>query len=240
MKQLLIVIFLMSLNIPIVLSQDDDKTYQMYESIYILAKQGAADNFENGVKEHNEMYHAEEPYTAWLDAIVTGPKTGWYVWMMGPCMFSHLDDRPAGEHDDHWAEKVTPHVQKVSNIEYWRMSADLSYRAEGDSSMMAEVWYVDVARGEYYRFKSLMEKVQAAFEKQAKGSMMVFNSSFNGGNGRDVAIVWPFQNWAALDDDDSIKEPFEELYGEGSWQNLLDEWEEVAEEVVSEVRSEVK
>ena len=44
-------------------------------------------------------------------------------------------------------------------------------------------------------------------------------------NGRDVAIVWPFEKFADLDVDDwSMSEEFDEEYGDGAWDNAIKEW----------------
>ena len=53
-------------------------------------------------------------------------------------------------------------------------------------------------------------------------------------DGRDVSITWSFDKWAEFDMDDwKIEKEYDTEYGEGAWENALEEWEEV---VVSSVR----
>jgi hypothetical protein len=217
---------------------EEDKSYTMYETIYLMPKAGESDAFEKAVKEHNEKYHSQAPYTAFMRSIVTGPKTGWYVWVMGPTMFSHLDNRPAGEHDDDWAKNVTPHVAKGNLIEYWRQAESLSYTPTEDDQKPSKhivVWSIDLEKGQGYRFRAIMEKIKAAYEKKGDDGYAVYFNQF-GTEGRDAAIVWGFEKWAEMDEDDSIKPYFEEVHGEGSWDNMLDEWEDVIKTMSQEVR----
>ncbi|MEX1381803.1 MAG: hypothetical protein AB1Z17_00260, partial [Lutibacter sp.] len=54
--------------------------------------------------------------------------------------------------------------------------------------------------------------------------------------GRDVAIVWTFNNWAEMDEDNGgIKKYYEEIYGEGSWVNALKDWDNSIDSINSQV-----
>jgi len=66
--------------------------------------------------------------------------------------------------------------------------------------------------------------------------MRVYNNQFSDDEGRDVAIIWDMKNFAEMDkDDESIKKEFEEINGEGSWENMLDEWEEITVKINSQL-----
>ncbi|MCT4622007.1 MAG: hypothetical protein N4A46_00190, partial [Schleiferiaceae bacterium] len=171
-------------------AQEEEKPI-VVETIQITVKPGANAAFEKAVKAHNEKYHPENtPHYSWLEAIVTGPNTGVYVWLMGPGSYADLDTRPAGEHDDEWNKNVMKHVESVSMIEYWSYMKKMSYRPENyESGKLDNIWFVDVKRGEFYRFKGVMEKVRAVQEKLNQ-PMGVWGNTFNAGDGRDVAIVW--------------------------------------------------
>ena len=81
-----------------------------------------------------------------------------------------------------------------------------------------------------------MTKIKAAHEKRGKGSIRVYDNQFNAGDGREVTIVWEYSNWAEFDDDDGgIKKYYEEINGEGSWDNAMDEWTEITESIKSQV-----
>ena len=102
-------------------AQDEKESYSMVEITFMLPKIGMEKNFENSVKEHNAKYHKDGPFRASLDYILTGKEAGWYVWIMGPCTFSNLDNRPEDDaHRAHWDKNVSPTVAKYGRTEYWR------------------------------------------------------------------------------------------------------------------------
>ena len=103
-----------TLCLPFLLAaQDDAKKYRAVELSYMKAKIGMEAKFEAAVKAHNAKYHKEGAYESELYAIATGNETGWYVWIMGPCTFSDLDNRPNDDaHTNDWDKNVSPKVAK--------------------------------------------------------------------------------------------------------------------------------
>ena len=219
-------------------AQEEKESYGMAEITYMLPKIGMEKAFEGAVKAHNEKYHKEGVFKASLDQILTGKETGWYVWVMGPCTFSDLDNRPNDDaHTNDWDKNVSPNVLKYGRNEFWRYNTKLSYRTENsDAPKFENIWFVDVKKGQDYKFNEFLEKVKKAHEKRGDGNLNVYNNQFREGNGRDVAIVWTFNKWAEMDEDDGgIKKYFEEIYGEGSWDNALKDWENSTESINSQV-----
>ena len=219
-------------------AQEEKETYGMAEITYMLPKIGMEKAFEDSVKAHNDKYHKEGVFKASLDNIITGKETGWYVWIMGPCTFTDLDNRPNDDaHTNDWDKNVSPKVAKYGRNEFWRYNKKLSYRGDtSDNPKFENIWFVDVKRGQNYKFKEFIEKVNAAYVKKGEGNFSVYDNQFTEGNGRDVAIVWAFDKWAEMDEDDGgIKESFEEIYGEGSWDNALKDWEASTESINSQV-----
>ena len=229
--------FLGAFILPFLLQAQD--SYRMVELSYMKAKPGMAQKFEAAVKAHNAKYHKEGAYEASLYSIATGNEAGWYVWTMGPCTFTDLDGRPdEGGHADDWAKNVDPYVEEYGRVEYWRWNEKLSFRKANDNKMIQILW-LDLERGEYYRFKNFMEKIQAIHEKMDDG-IAVYNNQFNQNDGRDVAIVWSMANWAEMDKEDwKMSEEYEKAYGEGSWDLALEEWEDCVAGMTSEVWKEL-
>lgn len=237
-KFIAIFMFAIMLTTSVVTAQEEKESYGMAEITYMLPKVGMEKAFENAVKAHNAKFHKDGPFKASLDYILTGSESGWYVWIMGPCTFSDLDNRPVSEaHDNDWDKTVSPTIAKYGRNEFWRYNEKLSYRGDASESPKFEnIWFVDVKRGEYYKFKEFIEKVQKAQEKKGSGNFSIYNNQFTEGNGRDVAIVWAFDKWSELDEDDGgIKSSFEEIYGEGSWDNALKDWENSTVTINSQV-----
>lgn len=217
--------------LPLFLSaQEDSKTYRMVELSYMKAKVGMEAKFEAGVKAHNEKYHKDGKYGSELYAVSTGNEAGWYVWTMGGFTFTDLDSRPDDKaHNDDWSKNVGPYVEDYGRVEYWRWNDMLSNRKDADDETMIQLWWLDIKRGEYYRYKKVMTDVIAVYKKMDE-ELNSYDNEFRQDDGRDVALVWPLANWASMDKDDwKMKTEFEALHGEGSWQRTLEEWEDVIE-----------
>ena len=221
-------------------AQEKKPSYKMVELTYIMPKIGMEQAFVKAITAHDNMYHKSGPSAAHLEYIVTGKEAGWYVWVMGPTTFTDLDNRPdKGAHADDWNKNVSPNVAKYGRVEYWKMNDKLSYvnTANTSRSKYETIWAVDVTRGQYYRFKAFMTKIKEAYVKKGgTDDMFIYENQFTENNGRDVAIVWPFNSWADLDKDDGgIKKTFEDINGEGSWDNAMKDWAEFTQGMVSQV-----
>ena len=213
------------------------KTYGMAELSFMLPKVGMEKAFVNSVKAHNDKYHKEGPNKAYIDNVLTGGEAGWFVWIMGPCTFTDLDSRPGeGAHADDWTKNIAPNIQKYGRTEYWKYNDKLSYQADATPPKYETLWIIDLKQGDYYRFEAFMTKIQAAYVKKGSRNISVYNNQFVSDDGREVCVVWDYKNWAAFDEDGGgIKKEFEEINGEGSWENALDEWEEITESVKRQV-----
>ena len=235
LTSMLIVALLLTTNG--IAQETDEKTYGMAEITYMLPKIGMEKAFVQNVNAHNDKYHKEGPHHAYLDNVLTGKEAGWYVWIMGPCTFTDLDSRPeGGAHDADWTKNISGLVQKYGRTEYWKYNAKLSFKANDTPPNLESMWVLDIKQGDYYRFKSIMSKIQAAFTKRGTDNISVYDNQFYGNEGREVVVVWDSPNWADFDSDDgSIKKEYEEINEEGSWQNMLDEWNDVVESINQQV-----
>lgn len=233
----LILVFVGMVCIPMLAQAQEEPTtdYKMVELDYIKVKPGMEAKFEEAVKKHNDKFHAKAPYESSLSYITTGNEAGWYVWIMGSFTFTDLDGAPAGgAHMDDWRKTIAPYVEEYGRTEFWRYNDKFSV-ANDKSEPMEVLWFIDVEKGEFYRFKAFMEKVQKVY-KNKNEEMQVWMNQFNQGDGRDVAISWPIDNWAALDKDDwKMKDEFDKEFGEGAWDNALDEWDDIIKGVRREV-----
>jgi hypothetical protein len=71
-------------------------------------------------------------------------------------------------------------------------------------------------------------------------AFLVLENSLHQAHGADVALIWSFNTYAQWGNDPGPKVPFEKIYGSGSWQALMDEWNAVNAEYSSEIRSFVR
>jgi hypothetical protein len=82
--------------------------------------------------------------------------------------------------------------------------------------------------------------LKKAYESMGKTAFLVFNNPVHVKNGNDVAILWSFDTLAEWDKDAGVKEAYEKINGSGSWQQLLDEWQDILVDYDTEIRSLVK
>lgn len=223
--------------------QTSESPTMVFENLYLLPKRGMEDKFEAAIKAHNQKFHPDGPYRAVLRKVEYGEKAGWYVWVFGPAAYSALDTRPDKEkgHADDWSKTVDPLIETYGSTTLWELNNELSYGMDIlKKSNYYEAWVVDLKRGEYYRFKSMMEKIKKAYESMGNTAFLVYNNPVHTGDNADVSILWSFNTYDEWSKDKGAKESYEKLYGAGSWQNMLDEWQDVSVDYKSEIRKVIK
>lgn len=238
-KQLLvlIVLFLFISSSTIKAQESEGKSYEMVEITYIQPKIGSEKMLEKGIMEHNKIYHNDGLVKGHLDLILTGNEAGWYVWVMGSCMYTDLDDRQSEEsHGYDWTSKISPHVKKYGRTELWRLNEDLSFSFNDTPPNYETVWFVDIKRGKTNEFIEFMEKMKVAYQKKGDSEYNVYFNQFNDNDGRDAAITWLFNHWINFDRNrDNLKSTYESIYGKGSWEKAMDKWYSITNHVQSQV-----
>jgi hypothetical protein len=225
-----------------VFSQSNPAPTMVVESEMILPKMGMEDKFEAAIKAHNVKFHPEGPYVAGLRKVEYGPKTGWYAWVMGPTVCGSLDSRPSKEsgHDKDWSETIDPLVQEYGPSYLLTYEADLSYGLDlFKRAKHYELWSVDLKDGQYYRFKALCEKLKKVYEQTGTTSFIVLHNALHSPGGADVAILWSFNSYDEWFKDYGPKAAYEKMYGEGTWQTMIDEWKDMIVDYSSEIRSNI-
>jgi hypothetical protein len=202
--------------------------YKMYSNNSMKPKRGMEKQFEAAVKAHNAKFHATGPYTARLSQITEGTGSdGWYVWSMGPLMYTDLDNQPDGkkDHDDDWSKNIDPLVDTYGESVFWKLQEDLSFTPPNYNPDRLDVWTIDIKQGMRYEFAELMKKMKAMFEtKKYEYAMRVFYNDLWSGKGKDAAIVFNFTNYSDFDKDIKWREDFEAMNGVGSWDNFWKKW----------------
>jgi len=201
-----------------------DENYEQNELAYIQVKIGMEKKFESAVRSHIQKYHIAEPHTASLYQIANGTRVGWYVFNAGPSTFADMDSRPGGAaHDADWEKNISPLIEKYGETEFWRLNKSLSTLKEVEFKMI-QVTFISINRGDYYRFKAISEKLKELGDKNERPRWL-YNKQFLQDGTPSVAIVTPLANWAAIDADVwKIRPSFEEMYGEGSYDDGRNEW----------------
>ncbi len=242
-KPLLLTVVVLVLFTVAFTQTETEKPTIITESMYIMPKRGMEEKFEAAINAHDTKFHPEGPYKAGLRKVEYGEKAGWYVWVFGPTTYASLDSRPTkeGGHADDWSKTVDPLIESYGDTQLWEFNQDLSSGIDFlKSSKYYEAWSVKLKRGEYYRFKSISEKLKKTYESVGKGAFLVYNNPIHTSNGADVAILWNFNSFDEWSKDAGTKQAFEKIYGANSWQNMLDEWLDITVDYNTEIRSIVK
>jgi len=206
-----------------------DKDYVMWESITITPDNTKLKILGENMRKHNQTYHKEGPYKAYVYNISTGPNIGQIVWEMGPLTYSHLDGRPSeGGHDDDWRDNIMPYVKKMSNGEYWKKDKELSNTAMLDpnsvSHPLLSIRYFEVVKGEGHNVNGLLTQISKAVKAMdGENPWSVYYNEFRQGDiGRHIATVDSYKNWAELDKEGNFKEAFIKVNGKDSWEPFLE------------------
>ena len=218
-------------------AQKMKEKYAMFSTHQIKVVKGKEKEFETAVKSHNEKFHKEGAHMAYLREVLTGPKAGTYIWISGPNMFSDFETRPGeGAHADDWTNNVDPYVKYYGTVEFWKMNDKLSFTApDSENDKLSQIWFIEIEKGGWEKFNAALAKAVAVNTKNGDDTIQTYNTSFSAGDGRDVALVFPFGKWSDLDIDDPFMKDFEELHGEGSWEIFLDDWNSSTGKIVQVV-----
>jgi hypothetical protein len=220
----------------------DEKPTLVSETMYILPKKGMEESFEAAVKAHDLKFHPDGQYKASLRKVEYGEKSGWYSWVFGPTTYAALDTRPTKEngHDADWTKTIDPLVETYGTISLWNYNLDLSYGMDIlKKSNHYEVWQVQLKPGQYYRFKAIAERLKKAYESMENTAFIILENPVHNKSG-DVCMLWSFNSYSEWSKDAGITKAYEKLFGEGSWQQALDEWSDIVVDYASEIRSFVK
>lgn len=224
----------------IAFSQDSQPN--LFEVVNIHVKPGQEKAFEAAVKAHNTQFHPEGGvYRGRLFYNLNGPNGGTYSWIMGPTTWTAMDNRPAeGSHDADWA-KVEAMVEKFESPTYWAFSNELSQEIENLSPPKRLIWMYDIKRGQSARWAELVGKVKKVYEakRPTEPFWVVWNEFADSGAGMDAAIIFAFDKWSWLDRESKFGDEFEEVHGEGTWHNFLNEFTDTVDGRVDWLRSRV-
>jgi hypothetical protein len=215
---------------------------QAIEAQMMMPKRGMEDKFEAAVLAHNKKFHPDGPYAAALRKIEYGPKTGWYVWVMGPVPFTSLDTRPTKEngHQEDWDKNIDPLVESYGPTNLMGYHPELSYGLDlFKKAKHYELWMVDLKDGQYYRFKALCEKLRKVYESMGNTAFLVMDNQLHEQKGTDVALIWSFNSYSDWQKDPGPKAAYEKAYGEGTWDLMIRDWMDIINGYTSEIRSNV-
>ena len=91
MRKLLFTLLLL----PFLALSQNSTEYAVFENDVLTPNPTQISQFERGITAHNKKYHGDGPHGVRVYWISNGPRTGRYVWVMGPFPWSSMDHGPA-------------------------------------------------------------------------------------------------------------------------------------------------
>jgi hypothetical protein len=211
--------------------------YAMFETMYLTPKQNKSEDLKKGLIAHNQQWHMQELYKVWMYEVLLGEHEGQWLWAMGPCTFSNLDMRPDdAEHNQDWEKNVDPYVEKYSGTGYWKVNEKLSYPQEKTDYKMIDLTFYKVKPGQVYRFEEIFKKVVEVYkETKYPYPMYYYESQFGMGNYPEIVVQWQFDKWEYFDSFANFKKSYEQVFGDGSWAQLMKEYNDIVTYAMDEV-----
>jgi len=239
MKNLLLLFFLFA---AFGLQAQEESTPEniMFESIILEPDPENILEFRENMRAHNMKYHGEEgPHQAYVYHISTGPNVGKVVWMMGPCSWADLDNRPSADgHDEDWAANVVTLLEGMEHGEYWKRDAGLSKESMDKQYPMIYIRYHNISKSEGYRANPLLKRISETIKSiDAVKSWSVYDNLLRQGyrTGRHIAMVSGMDSWAEMDDNWEFVKAYEAIYGENTFNSFAREMEEISTDSWDEI-----
>lgn len=235
MKKTILLLFIAFFTIGFSVGQE------MYFTEYVTPKKGLEDVFQKNLMAHIKKFHSEAPYQAYARYVMFGKHEQQYVWISGPSTYAQMDNmsRPdSSAHTADWVLNVEPYIESTCTNELWKYKEDMSYfPAEGDNSLKLElIRFYSIKPGKWQPFMDLMKNVANVCKtNNYKESWAVYVNSFDAGNGREIAAVNGFPNWAFLQTDTWVAD-YEKIYGKDSWKAAMASFNECIDKYQEEVR----
>ena len=223
MKKPIMIVGLIAFAISAMMAQTD---YQQWEVMGITPKADKLDLFKKGLGAHNKKYHATDPYKVSIVSVLTGPNSGQFTWLMGPCTWTQLDARMTkGEHDGDWDKTVAPNIESYGEVSYWRLDKDINYQAANATTFTkARLRFYTVIPGEGDRLTDLFKKVAEVYKKKQYAASYNVYRRQGASAGPSVVVSLNFAKWSFFDSPNSLMKDYEEMYGANSWNRFLDDF----------------
>jgi len=221
------------LLLPMLAIAQNQGEYVVFETAILTPNPAQISQFEKGMAAHNKKFHGEGPYGTRVYWISNGPQIGSYAWVMGPLPWSAMDGRPTAEngHDADWDANVMPYVMPYvmpgSGAQtYMKFNPEISRFSKDFAIKNMLIDYYDVKRGKMKDVMQLVEKIGKVYaDKLPDETYGIYTKEFGSTKeGRDLAVISFFDKSGWLGQDHEMTKRYEEVYGDGSFDQFLQDW----------------
>ena len=212
----------------------------VYRGVYIKPKAGMAQKLEDGFKDHNKKFHTKEGLEVTTFQMMSGPKMGWYLRIMGGSDWEYFDKYKEPENDaEHWAKHISPYADSVptefAGQFYALLLSDLTHNYERTSMSRVFTDYVRPGMaGSYY---NILTKWKTAEEKTDSEERFAVYRMADGGDVNQYAIIYAIDGWSDLNPRSTgLGARIDKVHGEGTMEKMLKDFSESVKKRTSEVR----
>ncbi len=222
MKNLLNLLSCLILSTSMAFAQD----YTMFLTIELDPIPGKAGALEKGVKAHNAKFHKDGSNKGYLWSILSGPRSGKYVWGQGPMTWGDMDTPLTEEHGADWDKNVGANCKNVSNYSYFKRDDKRTYNPDNQITAKQFVAKVFTITGNREAILDALGEIAEVFRaKKYPQARRVYTSELNLKSRQEVALIYPFKSFKMFETSTGLPagftKTFEEINGFGSWQRLV-------------------
>lgn len=188
--------------------------------------------FREAMKSHNDQYHSGGSHGARVFSIFNGPEAYNYMFVSGPMPWSAMDEvmEDSDAHDKDWFDNVIPYIKDETDVTIWRFDPKSSHFPQNFEMDKLQVMTFDIKRGEYGNMKEHVTKMTDVLkEKYSDMPVGIYENEFSSTkDGRDLSVVYFFDDFAWIGEDHQWKERYDEVHGEGGYEEFMQNWKNLS------------
>ena len=220
-------------------NQQEEQEPLIIATMLIAPEPGDYLKFKEGLKAHNTQFHAEGNAGIRIFHIMNGENAEKMMAVLGPLPWSGLDSPryDAEAHEKDWYENVVPYMKDEQDVNFWRFDANKSHFPQNFEMSKLNVNMYDFKSGTYDKAMEHFEKISTVFKNHYPETPLgiYVNEFVSTKDGRDISMVYFFDEFAELGKDHKWKEKFEQEHGEGSHESFSKSWMDLLNGVQSEI-----
>jgi hypothetical protein len=173
--------------------------------VYWTAKEGAAQQLEEGLAGHNKLHaDAGDSWAFMTGQVISGHHQGEYLRMTFGHEWADFDGEGEGmDEEADFADiqaNIQPHIESSRTV-FYRAIPEISHPAPGPMALN-RVLHFHLKPGSWVAFEAAVAKVHAALQKQEDWPHYTWYAVVDGGPTPTYLAVLQRQNWAGFDPGD--------------------------------------
>ena len=227
--------------------QEVNQEANLFVIRYIDVEDHNQDAFVKEVTKKNKKFNRSEGSDQWWTyRILTGVRSGQFARGFGPKSWSDLDAKkttqtlqPTPNHEEviYWKENIRPLEKEIGNTEVWQNPKGLIYTGLGEisGSQAPQTRYGfhrhwKMKPGMYKRLEAHYVKLKKVFEANKIPVNWAIYRLVAGGDFMTYSESVFFNDWKSYGSVRIVRDLFDKVHGDGSWDSYLAEHNEIMQE----------